>query len=328
MTRHFIYGYFGWRNTGDDAMLYAWLDRMNDSDEAFVLAREPSFIPEHKKVTWVRYNIFAVAKSIIKADRFVIAGGTHLSDYGTPSRILIILGRIFLLVLFARIFHKQVCFDSIGVVCRKWWSYLIIKSTCKMAHRITVRDSVSKYALGKMGLKTKLVDDLTKHLLRYVHQSAMPHRHILGVSVTPMNSIYHKDELTDLKQASLLAKDIDKWLFNSVYDEVRLIIFKDGTKDDDREYTRLLYSFLKMRAKTVIVPYNTNPISHMQTIAECERVISTRFHACYYAYIMGTPFVSISQHPKNRALLTDIKWKESDEEAKVRVKHIVNEYLD
>jgi polysaccharide pyruvyl transferase WcaK-like protein len=325
MTRHFLYGYFGWHNTGDDAMLYAWLDRMNVNDEALILARKPSHIPQGKKVKWVGYSLIKVALSIIKSDRFVITGGTHLSDYGTPRRILVILGRIFLLVVFARLFFKQVSFDNIGIVCRKWWSGLIIKATCKLAHSITVRDKASLDTLNKMGIHVTYDDDLTRGLLKYV-ATHNTRKHIIGVSVTPLNTIYHHDRKADLILALELATQIDKLLASNEYDEAHLIIFKGESKDDDVEYTHLLYSLLKMRAKAVVIPYNPNPLAHFQDISDCELIYAMRFHACYYAHLLGVPFISLSEHPKNMALLKDTQWSQFGCNAHARLRRILNEY--
>ena len=321
MTKHFVYGYFGWHNTGDDAMLYAWLDRMAKDDEALILARKPSYVPQDKKVKWINYSLPKVALSILKANRFVISGGTHLSDYGMPRRILIILGRIYLLSLYARILGKGVIFDNIGIVCRKWWSELIIKATCNLAHHITVRDKTSLATLNKMGIHATYDDDLTRGLLKYV-ATHNTNKHIIGVSVTPLNTIYHHDRLADLKIALELAHRIDSLLSSNEYDEAHLIVFKGESKDDDVEYTHLLYSMLKMRAKAVIIPYSPNPLAHFQDVADCELILAMRFHACYYAHLVKIPFYSLSEHPKNQALLSDMKC---NQEALYRTRRMIND---
>jgi polysaccharide pyruvyl transferase WcaK-like protein len=327
MTKHFVYGYFGWKNTGDDAMLYAWLDRMDKDDEALILSRKFSCIPQGKKVKWIRYNFFKVALSIIKSSRFVIVGGTHLSDYGTPRRIFIILGRIFFLTLYAKILGKYVSFDNIGIVCCKWWSRVIINATCKLANNITVRDKASLAILNKMDIHATYDDDLTRGLLKYV-ATHNTHKHIIGVSVTPLNTIYHHDRITDLKIALELAHWVDSLLASNEYDEAHLIIFKGESKEDDVEYTHLLYSLLKMRAKAVIISYNANPLAHFQNIADCELVYAMRFHACYYAHLVGVPFISLSKHPKNISLLEDIKWNKEINQAETRAKRILHEIED
>ena len=108
----FIFGYYGWRNTGDDAMIYGILQELctsTDRADFAVLSADTIVIPPQAegRVNFVALSPIKVLWQILRSSAFVIGGGTHIFDYGVRKRVVKILSRILLLVLFSKAFGKR-----------------------------------------------------------------------------------------------------------------------------------------------------------------------------------------------------------------------------
>ena len=288
MTKHFLYGYFGQKNTGDDAMLYGWLDNMNRTDTAYVLCRTACYVPHDKLVKFVPYNVLKAITGLLSADNLTVVGGTHFSNYGLMHRNFLITLRILAVCVLAKLFRKKVYFDSIGIVCGHWWLWLLLFITCKFVDRITVRDNVSRIIFDSMGIKAELVNDLAYGLLKYL-KPAESDREVLGVNVSPLGKIYFDSPETDNK---LLVK-VAEMVNNSSYNHVKLIIMREG----DTVYTHKLESMVDKR--TEMVYYSENPVDALYEISKCGYLLAMKYHACYFAKLTDVPFTNLSSHPKN-----------------------------
>jgi len=292
LTKHFLFGYFGYRNTGDDAMLYGWLLKMNSNDEALVLSREPSIIPD-RKVTWVSRNIPKVIAAIIHSDRFILAGGTLFSDYGKAEKVIVGLMQLLLPIILAKVLGKKIVFDSIGITCSKLWSKLLIKTMCKMANDLTIRDTNSKDILDSFGIKSTLSKDLSSWIPE-LKLNAIKDMKCLCINVSPLNEIYFGDKKSDIEKLRSVAAFTNKLVENGKYERIKLLIFRDR----DTQFTWTLKKMLKCNVR--IAYYNRDPVVQYREILDSGTLIAMKYHACLFAEMAGVPCISISEHPKNK----------------------------
>ena len=292
MTKHFLYGYFGQKNTGDDAMLSCWLDNMNHNDTAYVLCKTPCYVPHDKSIEYVPYNVLKAITGLYNADNLTIVGGTHFSNYGKMHRNFLITLRILAVCILAKILRKKVYFDSIGIVCGNWWLWLMLFVTCRFADRITVRDKTSKIILDTIGVRAEEVFDLAFGLLKHIRYGSK-NSGTLGVNVSPLYKIYFDYPQADTDNINDIADTINK---SVKYNTVKLIILREG----DTNYTRMLQD--KITKRTELVPYNPDPLYALNEIAKCEHLLAMKYHACYYAKLAGVPFTNLSTHPKNERI--------------------------
>lgn len=285
--RHFLYGYFGQKNTGDDAMLWCWLNKMNHNDTAYVLSKEPCYVPRDKSIVFVPYNPLKAIVGLIKADNFTVVGGTHFSNYGKMHRNFLITLRILAVCVLAKLFRKKVYFDAIGIVCGNWWLALMLLITCRFVDRVTVRDKTSQIILNTIGVKAEEVPDLASGLVDKI--TWLKNSDTLGVNVSPLNKIFFDCHEADDKHLKEIADIINR----SDYKKVKLIVFREG----DTEHTLKLQRLLIKESK--IIRYKSNPAYALNEIAECSHVLAQKYHACYYAKLAGVLFTNIGTHPKN-----------------------------
>jgi polysaccharide pyruvyl transferase WcaK-like protein len=265
---------------------------MDRNDTAYILCKEPCYVPDDTLVKFVPYNALKAITALLKADNFVLVGGTHFSNYGKMHRNFMITARLLAVTVLSKLFGENVYFDAIGIVCGNWWLWFMLFLVTRFTDRITVRDEISKVILDSMGVKADLVEDLAFGLLNSMSYISK-NDNTLGVNVSPLNKIYF-----DYPQADdILLNDIAKMINESVkYNKVKLIILREG----DTVYTSKLR--LKVDKRTEIVYYNENPVNALNEIASCGHLLAMKYHACYFAKLAGVPFTNLSTHPKNERI--------------------------
>src|SRR5437667_2256859 len=157
--RFFLYGYYGRRNAGDDAMLYAFLNAVvtiNPRVEFRILRGEDiPRVPENARgsATFVPSTILAALRSFLGADVFAMVGGTHLTDFGLNRRKIAIIGRIALLIGLSKFLGKKVYFVGVGLgPFRKFIPTVVARLICEQADAISVRDHASYEVSRNLGV--------------------------------------------------------------------------------------------------------------------------------------------------------------------------------
>jgi polysaccharide pyruvyl transferase WcaK-like protein len=262
---------------------------MNNNDTAYILCKNPCYVPNDTLVKFIPYNALKAITGLLRADNVTVVGGTHFSNYGKMHRNFLITLRILAVAMLAKLFRKKVYFDSIGIVCGNWWLWMMLFLVTRFTDRVTVRDKVSKIILDTIGVKAALVEDLAVGLQKHM-SSVSKNYDTLGVNVSPLNKIYF-----DYSQADDdILTDIARMIKQSVkYSKVKLIILREG----DTVYTKKLE--LMVDKITEIAYYNENPVNALNEIAGCGHLLAMKYHACYFAKLAGVPFTNLSSHPKN-----------------------------
>ena len=320
MSKHqvFIFGYYGWKNVGDDAMLYALLQELHSLNlEArfAVLSPIPVVVPPEikSKIKFVKLSPFAVGREILASSAFLIGGGTHLFDYGSKRRALIIQLRILALILYSRLLGKKVYLlnNGLGPFSTAWGRFLP-RLICHLAEYISVRDKMSYHFLSLWGLTDKaslafdistLIEPRKQARSNFIKAS---NKHVLGISVTPVFEIYHGSKNKDLLFIDRIAEQVNEWLTKDSRAEVYPFVFKGKSKDDDILITRLLQERLQPAERVKVIQYDPDPRSVLAQVAYCNAFVGMRYHACLFAYLNSIPLLIIDYHPKCGALANEL----------------------
>jgi polysaccharide pyruvyl transferase WcaK-like protein len=314
----FVLGYYGWSNTGDDAMLYSLLtyfEELTQNTDFIVLSQKDIYIPILKKNTIIYINykkILSVLKRISKSSIFVLGGGTHLYDYGNHSNRFIRLLQLYLLIKFSKVCNNKIAYIGIGIEKPEtMWGKFFIKQICKLADYIIVRDSNSFSLLKQWKIVSNIeqAGDLAISLKKKLPLTVAsnPNRKVLGISVLPFFQIYYNNDNLDKEFLIHLAYGLTNWLENDPQSYIYLFVFKGKSKNDDARFTEKLKSFFYTDSRIKIIDYNKNPLITLSNVAECNYFIGMRYHSCVFAYIANIPFLTINYAQKNQFFVLDYK---------------------
>lgn len=301
-----VIGYYGWKNTGDDAMLYALLNKLQDQFRGAtfnVTAASEPFVPQGVDVNQVPPGPTpAFFLAFLRASIIILGGGTHFFDYGRKLPRILRLAQLFLLTLAGRLTGKGVYFLGVGVERpRYWWSRFFIRNTCRLATRIFVRDSSSLGVLEEMGADGVLSADLSFYL---EYEGTKSERGLLGISAMPYFRIYSDDDEGDGAIVEAFRSAVLRWLELSPENRVRLFVFNGRPPHDDREISMRIAEMVNDERVT-IHDYREDPAETLKNVGSCGAFIAMKFHAAIFAYLNDLPTIIIEYADKNRALAED-----------------------
>jgi len=317
--RFFIFGYYGYKNTGDDAMLYALLQELRKvypESEYAVLCLAPETVPTYVKdrISFVKPAPVSVFREVAKSSIFIIGGGTHVHDYGRCRLIMKNLLRLFIVILLAKLLNNEVFLVANGIgPISTTWGRIFTRLICHLADYITVRDKASYEILEAFGLanKVSIGFDLSALLVPVQEAHSNPVKEItqnkiLGMCVTPVFENFYKDREKDLSLVDEIAGVVNLWLNTDSQLQVRLFIFGDEQRGGDFLFTKLLKDRLQSGERVRLIPYNADPTRTLAQVAQCYAFVGMKYHSCVFAYLSNVPLLVIEYHPKCRALVAEI----------------------
>ncbi|UCH72264.1 MAG: polysaccharide pyruvyl transferase family protein [Thermoplasmatales archaeon] len=335
----FIHGYLGFKNTGDEAMLYALLHKINEyfPKDIFVISSKSKSIAIPKnmqnRVKIIKIDMKTRLIELHRSSFFIITGGTSIFDY-TKSRFLNILGLLlyFRLLLLAKICCKKLLFLSIGVspISSRFGNY-IAKKMYETADYITVRDKQSLKLLKDMHVKTKvkLSFDLSAFLpIPSSKKIDKKNENVLGVSILPYYLAYRNNRKKDMIFLDNIANALQIWLKKNKNNKVHLFTFqgKHGKSIlNDEDITKELYKKLNYSNSVKLFPYQPNPIKIISEMEKCNAILGMRYHASLFACFIKKPLIMINYQTKCISLAEDFNLQDN---AIISPEQILNGKLD
>ncbi|WP_176720268.1 MULTISPECIES: polysaccharide pyruvyl transferase family protein [Methanobacterium] len=307
----FMFGYYGWKNTGDDAMIYVLIQeffRKYPLLEFVIVSQESLEIPVGTEnfVRFIEMNPFVILKEILSSSTVLWGGGTFMYDHTNTQRQFVNLSMILALIVLSKLLKKEVYLLSIGVepLTTRIGKFLS-KSICRLSGFVSVRDSISLNTLENLGLnEIKLSFDLSALLEpRKCHKKT--ENKILGMSILPFFSIYHNDPEKDMLMVYEIAKALKKWFLKDKGNIIYLFTFKGKSKDDDVEITKILEEKLDQKDRVMIIPYKKDPLDSLALFSCCDAFVGMRYHSCVFAYLSDIPLLIINYFQKCGSLAED-----------------------
>ena len=307
----FMFGYYGWKNTGDDAMIYALIQeffRKNFLSEFVVVSEDSLKIPKETEnyVRFIEKSPFIILKEILSSSAVLWGGGTFMYDHTNTGRQFVNLTLILSIVVFSRLLQKQVYLLGIGVepLTTEIGKFLS-KSICRLSGFVSVRDTISLNILESLGLnKIRLSFDLSALLEpRKCHKKT--ENKILGMSILPFFSIYYNDPERDVLMVDEITKALKKWLLNDKRNIIYLFTFKGESKEDDVQITKFLVQKLDQKDRVILIPYKKDPLDSLSLLSCCDAFVGMRYHSCVFAYLSNIPLLIINYFQKCGSLAED-----------------------
>ena len=294
-TRIVLSGYYGFRNLGDDAILLALRDRLEEAlpGAALVaLSRRPKETRRECGVEAAgRFRPFAVRRAIRRASCFVSGGGSLLQDH-TSARSLLYYTT---LIRTAKRFGKPVMFYANGIgPVETARGRERVRAAAEMADVITLRDEDSLDALRAMGVKNERITvtadpvfampggDPARGRVRLAALGVPAGKHVLGVSVR--------------FAAGMEANVAEFAKFCDAVSESAAVVFLVMQPGADTAAAAAVRVRMRARAFEASAPYD--PLAMADMLACMDAVVSTRLHSMIFAACSHVPVLGVVYDPK------------------------------
>jgi len=347
IRQFFVFGNYGNYNTGDNAMLYAILDKMHSLLPLWqyaILSNVKVTIPPKldNLVKYVKPKPYNVFKEIMLSNIFVMGGGTQVFDSGNKKRRFLVLSQILTLFLWAKLLRKKVLLVNIGIEppSTKWGKILTLM-ICKLSDYISVRDSISYDLVKSFKYKNILEHTFDISIILQNNLDLLRSNdndvNILGISLLPYFEIYKSKKSKDIIFVNEIAKGLNLWLRQNENNYIYIFVMSETSAVNDIGISNLLKSKLDNLSRVKIIAYNPNPLITIELISECKAFIGMRYHSCIFAYITNIPMIIIDYATKCSALITDIMLNENslisiedilNGNFPIRMEHYIRNYTD
>ena len=299
-----ISGYYGFRNSGDEAVLQSILTALEERGKAAGVSIRPvvlSIDPEWTKATYGvdavhRMKLGEVRQALKESSGLISGGGSLLQDATSSKTIPYYLGVIKL----AQWLKKPVFIYSqgIGPVNRKLF-HPFIKSVFNQCEYISVRDQESARLLERMGLgwnRVQVVPDPVMGLTtggkkpESLQQDAERPLPVIGISVRYWD--------TERRELQAMADGLSKLCQEQA---VHLRFLPFHLPDDVKASQEIIDRMGDVSANGSVVSVSHDAVHPQEMLAEvgrCDVVIGMRLHSLIYAANQLVPMIGVSYDPK------------------------------
>lgn len=308
-----VHGHIGRGNVGDEAMLEVIVrllrDRFPDSQLflAYGADTHPKTIQE--EVNYFPRTATAIVKKLFRSDLFVIAGGTHLTQFGDnkAAKLAGIMRQIFL-ILVARVFANKVLMLSVGIgPLESHSSKHSVVLALNMVHFISVRDASSRSMLTTLNYRGPCTQCSDAAFFVPLPKAMIKNRNKLGISVLPYYTSHMRDPDTDGELVDAFVEAIRGWLGIFPDGEVCLLpICSQVSDSSDTVMTDRIAKVFSGDSRIRNVPLQGSPHALLQCMTDMTHFIGMRYHALLFAHRFALPTLNIAYHDKTRGLANEI----------------------
>ena len=301
MKRVVISGYYGFDNTGDEAILTGILKNL--LDEARLKGEELDFtlLSQNPPSTSLRYQVKAIKrtdfKAILKALRssqvFISGGGGLLQDVtGRQFSVFYYLG----LVLLAWICRCRVVIYAQGMgPIKKSFNRWLTARILGLSDLITVRDLSSQQFLKEIGLKKEAVVTADPAFLL-----EPPGGTVRGNNNGPSMGVSVHPRCTS-KDLQVLARTLDH-MVKKHRARVVLIPFYPA---QDQEPSREVLNYMQSPAEIIETEGEVKKV--LELVGKMDVMVGARLHSLIFAALTKVPFAGISYDPKVDSFLKECR---------------------
>lgn len=329
IKRVVISGYYGFNNSGDEAVLQSILQALERAGaeqgvqiSPIVLSQDPAGTSERYGVETVpRMKLSALWHALRRCDGLISGGGSLLQDATGVKSIPYYLG----VIQMAHLLRKPVFIYAQGIgpihrpIFKPW-----IRRVYQRAAYLSVRDRESAALLTSFGIepdRIELVPDpvmgLEQKQSKESVQPAAAEKPVIGVSVRFWTS--DRRELEALGEAlRQIADQID----------VRIRMFSFHPPQDTAA-SKFVEAYLLARGIRDIKQMSglDHPLDMAQAVGRCQLFIGMRLHSLIYAASQHVPVLGISYDPKIDHFLARLDQKPAASTEHFDIKRVVGEAL-
>ncbi len=327
-----ISGYYGFKNSGDDALLEAVINDIKahkESPNITVLSANPKETAQRYRVRAInRLNLFSVMKHMKNAGMLISGGGTLIQDATSTKSLIYYLW--ILRCAMSKGAKTMLYSNGIGPLKNK----VNIKRAVKVLNKvdaITLRDPESLRVLKEIGVTTDAIvtadpvfgiENFNREKGRKILNAfgvTDVDKGIIGVSIRKTKDTGNVFEET---VANICDYIIEKYNYN--------IVFIPMQTNKDEGISRNVMA--RMKNKSYIIDKRLSVQDTISVISVVEGCIGMRLHSLIYAAIANVPLMGISYDPKikgfleytNQSIFSDITDLDTDKGCKMADEMIAN----
>lgn len=302
-----ISGYYGFRNSGDEAVLQSILIALKEQSQAIGTAIEPvvlSIDPERTTATYGvksvhRMKLGEVRQAIAESAGLISGGGSLLQDVTGSKSIPYYLGIIKLAQWMGK--PAFIYAQGIGPVNRKLF-HPFIKAVFRKCAYVSVRDEQSRSLLMSMGLageKVRIVPDPVMGLSLPEVDAATQEQVQPQISTLPVVGISVRFWESDRRELDAIAEGLRK---ASAVQPLHLR-FLPFHLPADHEASRYIMEKLGEEVAgnggmVSICEDAAHPLDMLREVQQCQVLLGMRLHSLIYAAGQRVPLIGISYDPK------------------------------
>lgn len=317
-----ISGYYGYGNTGDEALLAsitASLKAMLPGLRIIVLSAKPEKTARQYGVEAVdRLSLSAVFSVLKKADLLISGGGSLLQDVTGPLTIPYYLG----VVAIAKLLGKKVMFYAQGIgPINGFAGKVLVKLIANRADIITLRDTASLDLLRRLGVSKPYIEVTADPVFASDIEDKMkacsiPAEQGKIFSDKPVVGIFIREWQGLIGYKKAIAGLADYLLENG-----REVVFIPMQSPSDVAPSVEIAAM--MEHEPVIIKQGFTFDQLICMVKPMEMVVGMRLHALIISALCSVPMIGLSYDPKVYEFLAEIKQPVFDDLSSVNKEQLI-----
>lgn len=301
-----ISGYYGFDNSGDDAILKAIvkdLKEKSDNIEIVAFSNNPSNTEKNYGIKAVdRFRMKNVLEEVRTCDLLISGGGSLLQDVTSTRSIVYYLA----LMNLAKFFKKPVMVyaNGIGPINKKY-NRLFTKKILNKVDLITLRDYDSKKFVEGLGVENPNIVVTADPVFTLSPSSKDRIEEIFKTENIPFDKPLVGISLRKWKDSKRLIEVIPKAIDYIISNYNANVVFIPMHYPEDLKISQEIMDMVTREGCYILKDkYCVEDI--MGIIRELEMIIAMRLHSLIYAATQGTPMLGIIYDPKIEGFLNFI----------------------
>jgi polysaccharide pyruvyl transferase CsaB len=326
-----ILGYFGYANTGDEAILSCMLTKLRElnldtdivvysgdpdnTERVHGVAAVPDILPTSTKSFIIRAlgrnrkNFFKTLKTFRRTDVFIVGGGGLFYDHRDSNYYLL---ELLKKIERAVTYNKKVVLLGVGFgPLYLEHSKKRLKEVLSRAALITVRDEESRNLVNQLGIEGPAVHTTADFVyflqpagkerieeIMIEEKLARTGRPVIGLCLCDYSAQHPawQDSLAAFCRHAVEKMNADLWF----------IPMQTGGGFDDRASARLITDQLSDREHVFAIEGTCSPQETMGLMARCDMILGERFHGVILSLNNKIPVFGLSYKPKVERLYQEI----------------------
>lgn len=299
-------GYYGFSNTGDDAILESirqGVQEVSDEVELTVLSKDPELTRKQYGMKAVsRFHFWKVLTTLRRGDMLLFGGGSLLQDTTSTRSLLYYLS----VIRCAKLLGKPVMLYANGIgPVRRSANRNRVRKAVENAAVVTLRDHSSAEELRAMGVKRSDLLVTADPVFHMDSAGAERANAILAAAGIPAGREFVAVSVREWKAAQQFPKQLAKLcdhLRRTYGLEVLFLLMQPGV---DREMTRMVQK--TMQDPSYILEENCVPQEMMAVLGQAKLCLAMRLHTLIFAARMAVPTLGLVYDPKVESYLKELE---------------------